>query len=91
MPPLGRRRKSKFKAPAVVIFSSAKNERGHSQLCVYAECTYGGTRVGPVWSHNVQAINRALATLSSHCDCGRRYHTQRYVEGYPIRRLPRRR
>jgi hypothetical protein len=79
-----RKPKSRIVAPASVIFTQAVNEKGHKQICVYAECAYGGTRVGPIWSHDVRAVKRALATLSSECGCGRKFHKQRYIEGYPI-------
>lgn len=79
--PLRRKRKSRIVAPACVYFTSAKNPDGKKQLCVYAECTYGGTRVGPIWSHTSQAVTRCLATLSGKCDCGRKYHKTRFTEG----------
>jgi hypothetical protein len=78
---LRRKRKSKTYAPAVVHFTQAKNEAGHRQLCVYAECTYGGGRAGPIWSHTRAAVSRALATLTGQCNCGRRYHKHRFTEG----------
>jgi len=82
--PLRRKRKSKFIAPAVIYFTQAKNDRGHKQICVFAECTYGGSRAGPIWSHSRQAITRALATLSSACDCGRKFHKARFYEGHRV-------
>lgn len=54
------------------------------QLCVVAECTFGGTKFGPVWSHQDKAVNRALATLSQFCECGRRFHKHRYTEGHRV-------
>jgi len=86
-----RKTKSRTVAPAVVYFGSAKNERGQRQLAVWAECTYGGRRVGPVWSHTDQAVTRVLATLTHYCDCGRRYHKARYYEGCRITNTPPRR
>lgn len=59
-----RKRKSKFKAPCMVRFGTARNEKGHAQLCVWAECTYAGRVFGPVWSHTDQAVRRALAGLT---------------------------
>lgn len=82
--PLRRRRKSRYVAPATVHFTQARNEDGHRQLCVFAECAYGGTRVGPVWSHTAAAVRRCLATLTKNCDCGRGYHRHRYTEGHPV-------
>jgi len=82
--PIRRKPKSKHNAPACVYFTQARNEDGDKQLCVYAECTYGGTRVGPVWSHTDAAVRRCLATLSSKCDCGRRFHKHRFTEGHRV-------
>lgn len=82
--PIRRKPKSKHNAPACVYFTQARNEDGDKQLCVYAECTYGGTRVGPVWSHTDAAVRRCLATLSSKCDCGRRLHKHRFTEGHRV-------
>lgn len=79
-----RKRRSRVNADAIVYFSKARNEHGHVQLCVYAECTMGGGRVGPVWSHALSAVRRVLATLSAQCDCGRRYHRHRYTEGQRV-------
>lgn len=71
-------------APAIVHFTQAKNNKGRLQICVYAECLYGGVRIGPIWSHTDAAIRRALATLTKHCSCGRPYHKKRYSEGHRI-------
>lgn len=84
MPPLRPKRKSKIVAPALVLFTQARNEEKKKQLCVFAECTYGGMRVGPIWSHTKAAVDRALATLSQQCDCGRRYHKHTRTEGVRI-------
>lgn len=78
------RRKSRFKAPATVHFDQARNEKGHKQLCVYAQCQYGGAGVGPVWSHTDQAVRRALATLSKQCNCGRPFHFLREATGHRV-------
>jgi len=85
MPPL-RKRKSKITAPAVVYFTQAKNEAGKKQLCCFAECVYGGTRVGPIWSHTSASVRRALATLTQRCDCGRKFHKHRFTEGRRVLR-----
>lgn len=79
-----RKRKSKVRAPAVVYYTRAKNEEGVMQLCVGVECIYGGTRFGPVWGHSTKAVNKALATLSGICGCGRRYHKKRFTEGHRV-------
>lgn len=81
---LRRKRKSKVNAPALVIFTSAKNETGKRQPCVFAECTYGGTRAGPIWGHSAASVRRLLATLSKSCDCGRRYHKSKMTEGVRV-------
>lgn len=81
MPPLRRPRKSRTIAPAVVYFTSARNEAGETQLCVYGECVYSGQRYGPVWSHTSAAVRRCLLELTRRCDCGRKFHKQKYSEG----------
>lgn len=81
-----RKRKSRTVAPAVVHFTQRLNSKGHQQLCVIVECMYGGTLVGPIWSHSSTAVGRALTMLTTHCDCGRRYHKHRQTEG--VRILP---
>ncbi len=80
MPPR-RKRKSRTHAPTVIFFTQAKNEKGKKQLCVYAECTYGGGRFGPIWSHSANAVTRCLTELSKKCECGRPFHKFRYSEG----------
>lgn len=82
--PLRRKRKSKTTAPAIVYFTQARNEKGVKQLCVFAECLYGGSKAGPVWSHSDAAVGRALATLTQHCDCGRYFHKRRRSEGQRV-------
>ena len=81
---LRRKRKSKTTAPVTVYFTQAKNDQGHKQPAVYAECTYGDARAGPVWGHTRASVNRCLATLSKFCDCGRPYHAHKFTEGIPI-------
>ena len=81
MPPLRRKRKSRTIAPAIVYFTKAKNKDGQKQICVYAECVYGGTRYGPVWAHTRASVDRCLANLTKKCDCGRKYHKHRFSEG----------
>lgn len=84
MPLRRRRRKSRTIAPATIYFTQARNEKGHKQLCVFAECSYGGCRVGPIWSHTYASVSRALATLTKRCDCGRKYHKHRFTEGHRV-------
>lgn len=77
-----RKRKSKTTAPAVVTFTAARDAAcGDRRPCVMAECAYGGTKVGPVWGHSAAAVRVCLARLTAACDCGRRAHKSRYVEG----------
>jgi hypothetical protein len=82
------RRKSKVCANAIVYFTSARNEDDKKQICVYAACTYGGGRVGPVWGHSDQSIGRVLATLTKQCGCGRSFHRALYYEGKRVLPLP---
>lgn len=82
--PLRRKRKSKSHAPAVVLFTQAANEDGKKQLCVMAQCTYGGAVAGPIWGHSPASVSKCLMTLTQQCDCGRRYHKRRYTEGVPV-------
>jgi len=92
MPPLRPRKKSKFVAPASVHFASALNEKKVKQICVYVQCQWAETVVGPVWSHTQQSVDRALATLSARCECGRKYHKAREFTGHrvsvPARKAP---
>ena len=78
------KRKNKFVAPAIIYFVSAPNEEGKTQICVVAECLYGGTRFGPVWSHTDKAVRRSLASLSKICECGRKFHKHRFSEGHRV-------
>lgn len=85
MAPLRRKRKSRTTAPACVLFTQKRNEAGQKQLCVYAQCVYGGTTAGPIWGHAAASVSKCLAVLTGKCDCGRRFHKRRYTEGVPIR------
>lgn len=85
MPPLRKKRKSRTTAPAVVLFTQRRNPEGKKQLCVMAQCTYGGTISGPIWGHSTASVSKCLAIMSSKCDCGRKYHKHRFTEGVPIR------
>ncbi len=81
---LRRKRKSKTRADAIIYFTTAPNEHGKKQLCVYAECLFGGGKAGPVWSHTRNAVSRVLATLRTTCECGRYYHRHKYTEGFRV-------
>jgi len=73
----------------VVLFTEAVNAAGVKQLCVYAQCTYGGTTTTePIWGHTDQSVRRCLATLTKKCDCGRSYHHYKFSEGWRVRRPP---
>ncbi len=85
---LRRKRKSKTTAPSVVYFTQAKNTHGVKQTCVYAECTYGGARYGPVWGHAAASVGKCLAELTRWCDCGRPRHKHKYTEGVRIATKP---
>lgn len=76
------RRKSKMTAPALVRFTKAPDEKGKSQLAVFAQCQYGGGVSGPIWSHTSAAVRRCLAELTKKCGCGRKFHKLRFVEGF---------
>jgi hypothetical protein len=75
------KRKSRTTAPATVLFSKTKNDQGKYQLCVYAQCTYGGRTAGPVWGHTRASVGRCLAALTTRCDCGRPFHKAREYQG----------
>lgn len=81
---LRRRRKSRTRAAACVKYTSAKNPAGTRQLCVYAECTFGGKIVGPIWGHSEASVRKVLATLTGACDCGRPFHQHAYTEGRKV-------
>ena len=68
------RRRNKKNAPAIVLYTSATNEKGHKQLCVRAQCQLSEHVAGPVWGHNEQSVKRVLATLTTECDCPSRFH-----------------
>ncbi len=78
-----RKRKSKRVAPSVVLFTKQKNDNGVMQTCVYAQCTYGGTQVGPCWGHSVASVRAVMTQLSLQCDCGRERHHRQFTEGEP--------
>jgi hypothetical protein len=69
-----RRRRDKRRAPATIQYTTAKNAAGHSQLCVFAMCEMGMTKVGPIWGHGESSVKRALATLTSECQCPATFH-----------------
>lgn len=74
-------RKSRTTAPATIYFGTARNALKALQPCVWAECAYSEARAGPIWGHTDAAVRLALAALSNTCDCGRRLHRVRYIEG----------
>ena len=79
---MGRGRKKS--ALATVHFTSAKNDKGVSQLCVFVECQSSGRIVGPSWSHTDQSVRRALAMLTECCDCPAVFHKAREHEGHRV-------
>lgn len=81
--PSPRRRKNKKVSPSMVVFSSAINENGKDQTCIFAVCSRSEIRVGPIWGHNSRSIKRALATLTEECDCPATRHTQLESVGSP--------
>lgn len=83
------KRKSKFSAPCVVYFFAVRARDGTRTPQLYAECTYGGTRVGPLESHSEHALRKLLATLSRTCGCGRPTHARRFTEGERLPSPPR--
>jgi hypothetical protein len=67
-------RAERERAPATVESSSALNERGYLQPCVYAVCQREDYEVGPVWGTSERSVMRALCTLTRECPCGARRH-----------------
>jgi hypothetical protein len=80
------KRKSKFNAPCVVRWLTVRRPDGTERDFFHIECTYGGTRVGPVETHSPKALKTALQDISRRCDCGRPQHSKKYDEG--VRRCP---
>lgn len=74
----------KKRGPSTIIYGHAKDENGHSQLCVYAECQVGGSVVGPIWGHGDKSAKKALATLTRECDCPARFHKAVAHEGHRV-------
>lgn len=79
-----RRRRRRWKAPAMVQFTQAENDRGRAQACIFVQCVFSERRVGPIWGHSDASLRRALAMLTRSCDCPARYH--RAQEFYGRRR-----
>lgn len=79
-----RRKRKGGRAPSVVEYTSSANDDGNDQLCIYAECTWSGERVGPIWGHTEKSMRRALATLTTQCDCPARFHSAHFFEGHQI-------
>ena len=81
-----RRRKSS----ATIHFVYRKNDQGHKQPCVFAECHASSTMIGPVWGHGEASIRRVLAQLSSECECPAAYHRhQESVGGRALKKSAR--
>jgi hypothetical protein len=80
MPGFRRKRPTK-KVPAIIYFRRSKNEKDRSQSCVYAECSMGGTVVGPVWGHTDQSVKKVVSDLTRHCDCPAKFHQPREYVG----------
>lgn len=79
-----RMRARKKKAPASIHFTTKKGIAKKDQPCVFAACIVGGTQVGPIWGHQKQSIDRALATLSKRCECPAKFHNAVEFSGFRI-------
>jgi hypothetical protein len=80
---LGRgRKKNRNKAPATVLFTHEVNDKGHRQICVYAQCQLSGIAHGPVWGHGDNSVKRVLAELTAECDCPAMYHMNKEQQGF---------
>lgn len=90
MPPLRRKRPPK-RVSATIHFRHAKNENGHRQICVYAECDLAGAVVGPIWGHSEQTVKKAVATLTRECDCPAKFHRAQDFQGKRVLKTARRR
>jgi len=75
---MGRRKSS-----ATIHFVYRKNDQGHKQPCVFAECHASSSMTGPVWGHGEASVRRALAQLSTECECPANYH--RHQESLGLR------
>lgn len=73
----GSRRRKKKTGGSTVSFSTAVNDNGNDQNCVYAMCHGSGVNVGPIWGHTTAAVKRVLATLTENCDCPAEFHSMR--------------
>jgi uncharacterized protein (DUF2461 family) len=78
------RRKRWKKAPSNVLYTSEDNEKGVNQPCVYVQCQLSEHSVGPIWGHSDASVKRALATLTTECECPARFHVVRDSEGARI-------
>lgn len=83
MPPLRLKKKSRYKAPATVIFY-APTEQDVRRPQVFVRCHYSGKVVGPIYGQKLKSIRKALVELTKKCDCGRRYHTAKDSQGTPL-------
>lgn len=59
---------------ATVELVGEKNKQGRLQDCVYVQCLESGHVTGPVWGHSAASVRRALAELTSECQCGATFH-----------------
>lgn len=59
---------------AEVEVTTALNNQGREQECVYATCIDSGVQVGPVWGTGEGSVRRALAELTEECNCGASFH-----------------
>lgn len=74
------RKKRATKVPAIIYFKRSLDDKDHKQSCVYAECSRGGTIVGPVWGHTDQAVRKVVAALTRRCECPAKFHQpQEYI------------
>lgn len=71
------------KAPASVFFTTKDNGK-KTQPCVMVACLIGGTQVGPIWGHQRQSIDRALATLTKKCECHAKFHQAMEFAGFRL-------
>jgi len=72
------------KTSATVHFLHRKNDQGHSQPCVFAECHASSVVIGPVWGHGEASVRRVLAQLSTECECPAAYHWHKESVGSRI-------
>jgi len=79
-----RRKKKNKKAPAMIAWSSATNDRDKVQKCIFATCLFSDQTVGPIWGHSDATMRRALATLTKECECPSKFHQAREFKGMRV-------